>query len=162
MIMLEVFDLYTKKTKLYYVLQTVSILTFAGLILAKLLNLQIPHNYSIGVITIVVIGLITIVLNLLLTATNIVKMYKKSGELRISERSISIHSTIIPFEDIQKIVIDVSDYRGARASDGSGNKIKIITAYYVFKSRFVIGSKLQNESLKQLLSRLKENGIKIE
>ncbi len=43
--MVEVFDTYTKKNKLYYTLQTVSILTIIFLVVAKIINLKLPLKF---------------------------------------------------------------------------------------------------------------------
>ena len=77
--MVEVFDTYTKKTKLYYILLTVSVLTITLVIVAKIMDIQIPQQYNSLTIILFVIGLTTIVLTMFITGTNLVRMYKKDG-----------------------------------------------------------------------------------
>ncbi|HVW13675.1 MAG TPA: hypothetical protein VHB54_07640 [Mucilaginibacter sp.] len=158
----EVFDTYKRKTKLYYILQIISLLTIGGLVLGKIEDIQIPHAYYTLFIALLAFGLLTTFVNLILTGTNLVKMYRKDGEISISTNAIGIDSLDIPLSDIKEIEISANDYRGARTSDGSGNHIEIVdnsNKRYLF--RFVIESKDQRNKLNEILDHLKSKGIRI-
>ncbi|MEB0260992.1 MULTISPECIES: hypothetical protein [unclassified Mucilaginibacter] len=160
--MVEVFDTYTKKNKLYYTLQTVSILTIIFLVVAKIINLKLPLKFPPYLIALFGICLTLIVVNMILTGTNLIKMYVKDGEISMSTKSITFKSLTIPITDIKKIEINANDFRGARSSDGSGNQIKIYgCSNEIFQSRFVINSMTQRDNLRQILNKLNINGVKI-
>lgn len=159
--MTEKFDTYTQKTKLYYILQVITILTILSILGAKITDLQLPLGYKPLLITLVILGLITIVINLLLTSTNFVKMYKKDGELIVTTESVTINEKTILLKDIRKIEVNANDYKGARSSDGSGNRIYITFDDKIITSRFVISSKDQQNNLSKILTQWKLAGIEI-
>jgi hypothetical protein len=158
----EKFDIYTKKTTLYYILQIVSMLTIISLIVAKIIDLKVPQKYYPYLIALLVLGLTTIIINMVLSGTNLVKMYKKDGEITISSNAIMINSMIIQLNNIQKIEINANDYKGAKSSDGSGNRIQILDkSNKTFLLRFVISSKDQRNKLREIMEDINSKGIRV-
>jgi hypothetical protein len=158
--MTEVFDKYSKQTTIYYILQTTTVLTILFLIMAKVTNLQVTQKYLPYLIALVILALVTIVLNMILTSTNLVKMYIKDGELILSTESIIVDGTNISLSEVKKIVIKANDYRGARSSDGSGNRLEIYDLTdKVHACRFVIKSITQRDNLREILNQWSTNGV---
>jgi hypothetical protein len=158
----EVFDTYKRKTRLYYILQIISFLTVGALVICKIENVQIPHEYYTPVIVLLVFGLVTTFTNVILTGTSFVNMYEKDGEMSISTNEIVVNALKFSSGNIKEIEISANDYKGARASDGSGNRLSIIDNFNKrYSIRFVIKSKDQRNKLNEVLDQLKSKGIKI-
>lgn len=109
-----------------------------------------------------VLGLIIVISNMFLTATNLVKMYVVDGELILSSEKITIKSKTMDLKTARKIEISANDYRGARTSDGSGNWVEITNAdNEVTRCRFVIKSKEQKDKLGAILKQWELDGVNI-
>lgn len=158
----EVFDTYTRKTKIHYILLSIYALTCIP-ILWKFMGAIISQKYDTLIMVSFVICLITAITYMVLSATHLVKMYEKDGEMILSSESISIKSIKIPWQDIKKIEISANDYRGAKSSDGSGNRIRVIeNSGMAYHCRFVISSITQRNNLKGIIEGFKSQGITID
>ena len=156
--MREVFDVYNKRPTIYYAFNGISILTIMLLLYGFIYKVKDTAAIYLGIG--IVVGIIITFTNLIVTATNLVKMYIKAGDITIDEFTISINTTTIPLADLKKIAIVASDYRGAKASDGSGNRIKFLDAVdKTYSHGFVIISKSQLNNLKQIIQKWQDNGI---
>ena len=156
----ESFNTFSRKTPLYYILISLSASFFLFLFICGKYNSQLPKSL---VIIVTVIGLIAIVSYMLLSASNLVPFYIRDGELTLSAEAIKINSIVIPFSDIERIEIGTNDYVGARASDGSGNKIEITKKdRSSLKYKFVIESKTQRDSLRDIIDKWKQQGLHVE
>lgn len=158
--MKEVFDIYIRKTNLYYTLYIIAILGFLPLILSKIFTPQFLSQFNTCSIVLFIIGFLSVITILFFSSTNFVNLYVKNGEITISEDSIRISADIILLENIEKIEIDAKDYKGARASDGSGNVIEIYEQNKTkSRYRFVIKSRTQRDNLQDILNKWVKNGI---
>ncbi len=161
--MTEIFDTYSSRPSIYYILHFVTGLTFLFLFVAWQMDLKVPQKYLPFVISLLVLGIITVVGNAVVTATNIIKMYIKDGELTLSPELVIIRSIKLPLNDIKKIEIRASDFKGARTSDGSGNWMKITcNDSKTFQCKFVIKSKEQRDSLYSILNQWNKDGVSVD
>ena len=150
---------FSRKTKLYYLLQIGTIAFFLFLFIAYKYNLQGPKPL---IAILLILGLTIVIANMILTATNLVTMYIIDGEVTLSSTEIKINDTPILLSDIKRIEIGIKDYKGAKASDGSGNRIEITdSTNKLLSCRFVIQSKDQQQTLKQIVNQWKENGLSV-
>ena len=161
-IMTEVFEIYSKRPSIYYILNAISILTLGFLFVAWQRDLKIQPTYRSFVLILVSLGLVTIVFNMILTASNLVKMYTIDGSLTLSEDEVNIKSIKIAIKDLKKIEIRGNDYKGVRTSDGSGNWMEATYSdNKTIRCRFVIKSKEQRNNLRSILKRWNDAGVNI-
>jgi hypothetical protein len=158
--MTETFDTFTSRPRIYYILLCLSILTFSFLLFAKFTDLDLPQKYMPYVIIIVILGIIAILSFVILTVFG--RMYIIDGELILSSEFVTINLITISLGEVKRIDIKANDYKGARSSDGSGNRIEIHINNNVYSCRFVINSKSQRDNLKQLTKDWQANGVNIE
>ncbi len=155
----ETLNTFTRKTKLYYLLQIGSIGFIVSLFITYKYHLQGPKSLMI---ILLILGLALVVANMILTATNVVPMYIVDGVITLSPTEIKINAISLSLPDLKRIEIGIKDYKGAKASDGSGNRIEITDKNNKLSSyRFVIESKDQQQTLKQIVDQWNANGLSV-
>jgi len=161
--MTEVFETYSKRPSIYYVLHALTILTLGTLFVAWQRDLKIELAYRPFVVILISLGLVIVVVNMILTATNLVKMYTVDGSLTLSAGEVNMKSTKISVKDLKKIEVRANDYKGARTSDGSGNWMEVTyNDNKTIRCRFVISSKEQRDNLRLILKQWNDAGVYID
>jgi len=160
--MSEVFNTYSRRPTIYYIFNVVMLLPFILLFIGWKVDLKASSKYYPYFIALFVSALVATVIGMILPATKLVRMYIIDGELILSSEAITIKSQVIALKTVRKIEIRASDYKGARTSDGSGNRIEVANSdSEIVRCRFVIKSKEQKDKLDSILKQWESNGVNI-
>ena len=103
--MTEVFDSYTKRPGIYYALHLVTMLTFGFLFIAWRIDLKIQPAYRPLVIMLILLGVIGILMNTVVTATNFIKMYNVDGVLTLSNEQTIVKSITITEKNLGLFIL---------------------------------------------------------
>jgi len=126
------------------------------------MDMFIEPKYTTLIVFLFVVGLLSVCGYVVVTGTGIVKMYTIDGEMIISDGAININNITISLSEISSMDVRAKDYPGARSSDGSGNWMRIEKkSREKIETRFVIASKIQKNSLGQILQKWKDNGLPV-
>jgi hypothetical protein len=155
---MELFDTYSKRTPIYYILLCLFLLP-ALICLLTIIKI-IPVQSGVFKFF-AFIGIVSFAAYLFLN-NSFLKMYTVDGKIEISDHFIKINDNRLKLEEITKIVVNATEYKGNRrgTSDGSGNRIEIyINNEKVHDLTFVIKSYLQLNNLNAIMAKLSEKGI---
>lgn len=156
------FDLYSRKTTLYYVAEVISIITIITIAACAKFNFQ-PHWPKVAeVITdvFIVIGIIIFLLFTAIAGYGMLKIYVKNGEMLLYRDRINGDDKEFIIDDDLKITFILRPRTNRSGWRRTGNRIGIAKGNeIVYKRFFCINSYEQNEELMQLLNVWSESGV---
>lgn len=157
------FDVYSKKTKLYYFFGTITLVTLPALAVCAILNVQFekPGPFIAALINVLIILASFISLFFALAmATGLVRTYVKSGELILAGDYVIIDDTKISLTDAKDIRLKLGKWSNRHMGNISRNRIEITDKNdKVYKNRFVIKSYNYNLEFEKVLFKWQADGI---
>lgn len=145
------FEVFTRKTKFYYVVEGIAIVTVCGIF-----NVQFEMSaFFTGLIDVVIIMAIFISLFFLTAmATGLVRTYIKTGELILADDYVIIDGTKIPLSEAVDIKLKLGKWSNRHSGYISRNRIEIIDKNgKAYENRFVIKSYNHNLEFEKVLFR---------
>ncbi len=158
--MTVIFDVFTKKTRLYYTAEIVSILTLLLIAWGGVFNPQVNPAFDTIIEVFLIIGSLTMVSFIIIATSGWVRVYIKDGELILTDGYILIDGTKISLNETTAINLKVATTYRKRLGNLISNRIEVIDKNRkIYKNRFVINSSDHGEELERLLDQWRTNGV---
>ena len=154
------FDVFTKKTKLFYILGGITIITLPALALYGIFNVQFKTPFMSLIDVIIIVTSLTSLSFLLLMATGLVRTYIKDGELILADDYVTIDGTKIPLNEAKNIRLKVAVWNRKHFGNLLRNRIEIADKNNkTYKNRFVIKSYDNNQDFEKIMAQWQTNGV---
>jgi len=153
------FDVYTKRSRLFYIEITIAI--FTALLIAPIayFNPRVNHVIEVFIDILIIAGSLTSVMLGAALYTGVLGTYRKDQELILTDGSIVIDGVVINLTERPKIALNIAVWTRKRAGNFSKNTIDVANkSGRPFRNQFVI-KLYQKEDFKKLLDQWRENGI---
>ncbi len=158
--MTVIFDVFTKKTRLYYTAEIVSILTLLLIAWGGIFNPQFNPVFDTIIEVFLIIGSLTMVSFIIIATSGWVRVYIKDGELILTDGYMFIDSTKISLNETTAINLKVATTYRKRLGNLISNRIEVVDKNQkIYKNRFVINSSDHGEELERLLDQWRTNGV---
>ncbi|MCR8559243.1 hypothetical protein KXD93_16415 [Mucilaginibacter sp. BJC16-A38] len=157
------FDVYTKKTRLFYISEGITIITLIVIAAGCTFNIQFKTPLMPLIDALLIIGSFTTVAFLVIVSTGLVRTYIKDGELILGEETVVIDGTKIPLNDASNIKLRVGVWNRKRAGNLLGNRVEITDKNNkTYKNRFAIKSYDHNQEFEKVVTQWQTNGVKFD
>ena len=158
--MIVTFDVFTKKTKLYYIAEVITILTILVIAIGGIYNVQFKTPLMPLIDTLLILGSLVTVSFLSVIGTGWLRTYVKDGELVLADDYIIVDGTKISINETKNIILKVGIRSRKRGGNILSNRIEVVDKNSVnYKNRFVIGSYDDNEEFEKVLNQWRTTGI---
>ena len=158
--MIVTFDVFTKKTRLFYIARAITILTIPLLAAGGIFNVQYKTVFMPLIDTLIILGSLISVSFLIVNRTGLVRTYVKDGELVLTDDCVIIDGTKVPLTEAKNIKLNVGIWTWKRAGNLLSNRIEVTDRNnQTYKDRFVIKSYDLNEDFQKILDQWRTNGV---
>jgi hypothetical protein len=152
-------DLFTKKTRLYYIGLITTIITFSFIAFASIVNLQGKSPLDPLYDTLLILCSLTSVAFVLIAGGGFLRTYIKDGELVLADDYLVIDGVKMPFDEINTINLKVR-LRTVKSFILLRNRIEIINKNGgKYERRFVIKSWDQNEEFENVINQWRSGEV---
>ena len=158
------FDVFTKRTKLFYILGGITIITLPALAACDIFNVQFKTHFTpladVLIDALIMVTSLTSLSFLLLMATGLVRTYIKDGELILADDYLIIDRTKIPLNEAKGIRLKVAIWNRKHFGNLLRNRIEIADKNNkTYKNRFVIKSYNHNQDFEKVMAQWQANGV---
>jgi len=145
------FDVFSKKTRLYYIAEVISIVTLLVIAICGIFNVQFKTVFEPLFDALIIIGSLIMVSFAVIAGTGAVRTYIKDGELIFADDFLIIEGTKIPLNEAKSIKLKVGIWDRKRIGNMLSNRIEVIDSNgQAYKNRFVIKSYDNNEDFQKI------------
>jgi hypothetical protein len=154
------FDVFTKKTKLYYAAEVISILTALFIAIGYFFNMQFKSIFMPLFDTLLIAGSMVMVGFMVLVGTGLVRTYIKQGELVFGDDYIIIDEVKILLNEAEKLTLAIGIWGPKRVGYVLKNYIVVIDKDgKMHKNRFAVKTRDQSKELDSFLNQWQQNGV---
>ena len=152
-------DLFTKKTRLYYIGLVITIVTILFISIAAISNLQFDSPLMPFYDTLLILAVLISFVFFFTAGLGTLPTYVKDGELVLADDYLVIDNVIITLNEAISIKLKVR-LRTIKSFILERNRIEIIDKNeVVYNRRFVIRSNDQNVEFEKVIDRWRSSGI---
>lgn len=156
------FDLYRRKTKLYYIGEIISIITVITLGTCATFNFQPVWPYFVEVFAVILVFVCVFIMLafVFIGGYGMSKTYIKDGELTLSDDEIEIDGILMKLNNTKKITLKIRPRSRRSGWRMTGNKIEVVDDNdKTYNRLFCINSYECNDQLFQMLNAWDKKGI---
>ncbi len=159
--MILTFDLYTHKTKLYYIAEIISIVSIVIPGACSLVNFQPdwPAFTQVIIEVLIIICVFIMLAFVLIAGYGMLKTYVKDGELILDDHGITIDGKEISLTAEVQISFKLRPRTNRSGWRRTGNRIEVTVGCKTYNRLFSIDSYAHNDELLQLLNIWSENNV---
>jgi hypothetical protein len=157
------FDVFTRKTKFYYIMEAIAIVTGCSLAACGIFNVQFNTRapFINGLIDgVIILATFMSLFFVIAMATGLVRTYIKTGELILADDYIIIDDTKVLLTEAKDIRLKLGQWSKRHLGNISRNHIEITGKNgKIYKNRFVIKSYNHNLDFEKVLFQWQTNGV---
>jgi hypothetical protein len=158
------FDVFTKRTKLFYILGGITIVTLPALAVCDIFNVQFKTHFTpladVLIDALIIVTSLTSASFLFAVASGLGRTYVKDGELILADDYLIIDETKIPLNEAKSIRLKVAIWNRKHFGNLLRNRIEIADKNNkTYKNRFVIKSYDHSRDFEKVMAKWQANGV---